>query len=180
MDDLPTATQVGVAETAAELARYPDHHSWARPLLARLLEHESEDIHTMASRWTYTVTQPDQQSDVAGDRTPIPARFLELIPATVRRMTKLMDAYPLLLALAGGTATQARNACRVTAELLPGSLPSSDLAFGWDVTRCAQIAQAAYETLDNEAVDPSPAMDLLDQLVGHNPCALMGDLLARR
>jgi hypothetical protein len=93
-------------------------------------------------------------------------------------MGKLMDAYPLLLPLAGGSATQAREACRLTAGLLPAALPTSDLAHGWDVTRCAQIAKAAYETLDNEGADPSPAMDLLDQLLQNNPSALASELIA--
>jgi hypothetical protein len=179
VERLPAASQAGVATATTDLAQRPEYHVWAVPVLAHLLEHDSEEVHAEARRWEYTVTRPRDGDESLG-RMPIPVRFLDLVPATVRRIDKLMDTRELLLALAAGSAAQAREACLLTEGLLPAALPTTDLAHGYDVARCVPIATAAHETLGNEGADTGPALDLLDQLVQHNPEALVRDLTALR
>jgi hypothetical protein len=175
VERLPTATQAGVGEALANFAGRAEHQLWVVPLLAHLLERGTQEVHAAARQWAYTVTRPRSGDDSLGP-APIPTRFLDLIPATVRRTHKLMDARELLLALAAGTASQAREACHITSGLLPTALPITDLAHGYDVASCIPIASRAHETFGNEGMDARPALDLLDQLVQHNPEAVVRDL----
>jgi hypothetical protein len=175
---LPSASQVGVAEASTNFAPRPEHQVWVVPLLAYLLEDGSREVHAAARQWQYTVTRPRGGDDSV--RAPVPVRFLDLIPATVRHMERLTDARELLLALAAGSASQAREACVLTTGLLPAALPVADLAHGYDVASCVPIAAAAHETFGNEGTDAGPALDLLDQIVQHNPEAVVRDLTTLR
>lgn len=175
---LPTASQAGVARLAAELSRQPDHDRWTVGVLAALLESADTDVCDAASRWEYEVTRIPDNDDgtMTLDRLPIPARFLALIPATVRSQDRLMETERMLLALAAGSSANAVQACQLADESLAKALPRSDLAHGHDVARTATIATVAHETLYNEGSDPAPALDLLDRLVEVSPRALAGDL----
>lgn len=175
---LPTATQAGVAQLAADLTRQPQHDRWTIAVLAALLESPDTDVREAASRWEYEVTRIPDNDDVTMtlDRLPIPARFLVLIPATVRSQDRLMETERMLLSLAAGSSANAVQACQLADESLAKALPKSDLAHGYDVARIATIATAAHETLYNEGSNPAAALDLLDRLIEVNPRALAGDL----
>ena len=82
----------------------------------------------------------------------------------------------LLVLLATGNADQAVLACSLVSERLDTSLAPSDLAFGYDVERCAEVAFAAFETLANHEASTSPALDLIDEMTMRQPSLLAARL----